>query len=141
MFRFSSSLWCLFYYVKTTLSMLLLQQHIFNGIKITFFGIFKLRIKVTLFLGLPLWNTLKFFYNYIFPGSQPRILNNITNTSTLQLRFVFVCYCEIILSRDNYVVCLFKWSRFLMTSGLRCIMEIVETCELYMKLRYKMVIL
>ena len=32
----------------TLLSMLLLQQKKFNGVKITFFGTFKLRIKVTL---------------------------------------------------------------------------------------------
>ena len=51
MFRFSSSLWCFFYYVKTTLSILFLQQHIFNGFKITLsFGTFKLPMKVTLYL-------------------------------------------------------------------------------------------
>ena len=62
--------------------MLLLQQHIFNGIKITlFFGTFKLRIKVTLFFGLSLSDTLYYVTITFFQVPKTRILNNVRNTS------------------------------------------------------------
>ena len=104
MFHFSSSLRCFFYYVTATLSMLLLQQHIFNGIKITFFGIFKLRIKVTLFLGLPLWNTLYYVTTTFFQVPNHAFLI----TLQIRLRYSYVRFC--LLLRDNFI-----------TSQLRCL--------------------
>ena len=72
-FHFSSSLWRFFYYVTTTLSMLLLQQHIFNGIKITFFfGTFKLHIKLLYNYVVSWFVIMRYFIlcdNKIFPGS------------------------------------------------------------------------
>ena len=47
------------------------------------------------------------FLGYIFVVR----LHNIIAT-TLQLRFVFVCHCDIVLLRHNYVISLFKGERF-----------------------------
>ena len=45
----------------------------------------------------------------------------------LQLRFVFVCHCYLLLLPHNYLIYLLKWFRFLMT------LEIAKTCELCME--------
>ena len=108
MFHFSSSLWY-FFYVKTTLSMLLFQQHSFNGIKITlFFGMFKLRIKVTLYLSYSLVCHFEILCN-MWQLHFSRFLKHVFFL-TLEILHLLVC--------SNYVrkydtITLRVWSSFL----------------------------
>ena len=89
MFHFSSSLWCFFCYVKSTLSALLLQQHIFNGIKITLlFGADKSCLMIKLFFGLSLWDTLYYvkatFFRFLIFQIHVFLI-------TLEIRHLLVC--------------------------------------------------
>ena len=59
-----------------------------------------------------LWNVCLTYWNN----------GTVTFRFCLLLRRIFSCH--------NYSIYLFKWFRFLMASELRCIIEIVETCEL-----------
>ena len=51
---------------------------------------------------------------------------------TLQLRFVFVCHCDIFQTSQLHYLS-FQRFTFLMTSELHWIMEIVRTCELFIE--------
>ena len=88
-----SSLQHFFYYVSTTLSMLLLREHVFNIVKITVvFGsssYAKMYVIIRLFLGLSLWDTFIMWQLYF-----SRFLKSIF------LIILEICY---LLVRFNYV--------------------------------------
>ena len=82
------SFWRFFYYVTTTLSMLLLQQHIFDNVLFWYVQVsHKSYVIITLFLGLPLWYT--YVTTTFFQVPKKRIL------ITLEIRCLLV--------RSNYV--------------------------------------
>ena len=108
MFHFASSLWCFFYCFTTTLSMLLLQQHVFNRIKITFFVTFKLRIKVTLLLRY----FLVYHYEILCIIWQPHFSRFLKHVFliTLEIRRLLIC-CNYV--RKYGTITLRVWSSFL----------------------------
>ena len=108
MFHFSLSLWCFFYYVKTTLSMLLLQQHIFNGIKITLFLYVQIAHKTYFIIKLFLVCHCEMFC-IMLQLHFSRFLKHVY-LITLEIRPLLVC-SSYVRKYDTITLCV--WSSFL----------------------------